>query len=227
MAGSSRAALAALLGGGLFQRQDPKEKTEPLDLSAILNNSMTPSRRSVSFSTDIEREFKSTTGRRARTRPRERVRKPTNSELGEIIFQRGQQFLQRKHEKSEELFRATYSFKPQLDAYSVKISRNSHRKPLYPEAKLSPPPLPPEEVVEITPRKSEKRLNLEAFLDRNYVKPKQAKSQKRELSLERERAKETQECTFRPNIDSNSKKMIVPFTLETAGHAIRPRTQAA
>ncbi len=212
MAGSSRAALAALLGGGLFQRTDPKEKTEPLDLSAILNNSMTPSRRSVSFSTDIEREFKSTSGRRAKTRPRERPRKPTNSELGEIIFQRGQQFLQRKYEKAEELFRATYSFRPQLDAYSVKISQNAHRKPLYPEAKVSPPPMPPEELMETSPRKTGKRLNLEAFLDRNYVKPKQSKTQKRELSLERERAKETQECTFQPKLDSNSKKMIVSLT---------------
>lgn len=209
MAESSKAALAALLGGGLFQRTDPREKTEPLDLSAILNNSLSPSRRSVSFSTDIDRDFKSTTGRRAKTRGKERPKKPTNTELGDILFHKSLQFLQRKHEKSEELFRSTYSFKPQLDSYSLKITQNLPRKPLYPELKPCAPPVPPEELPTFSPKIPGKKLDLEAFLHRNYEKPIQTKNTKRDISLEKERMKETQECTFQPKLDSKSKKMIV------------------
>ena len=171
--------------GGLFRVLGEDDHREPLELSPIRGSSCSPSHHSVSFSTEnIEKD---STTRRSQTRLRHRPENLLGTQVGEELYQRGQDLIQKRLEKAEEIFRSTYTFRPQIDENSKKITLSTPRKPLYSQSKpaLPPPPVAP------SPKPTSKTMDLTAFLARNYGRPqRKVRDQRYELSAERKREKE-------------------------------------
>lgn len=134
---------------------------------------------------------------------RVRNEKPVHTQVGETLYQRGQDLIQKRLAKAEELFRTTHTFQPQIDPNSKKMTQCAPRKPLYSAAKQ-----PQSEVPHPSPRPSGKTVDLSAFLARNY-ETQRKKTVREPRNRKEEDESELKECTFQPKLDVKSVKMVV------------------
>lgn len=191
MAGSSLSAVLGLMEG--LKGGKPLEVQVSADMGDLMNFSSAETVRGGK-----EVRFQGTTERKSKTPKPERP-KTTASALGKSLYNRGQAFLLKRAEKVEAWKQHEFSFKPSINPKSAEITQRTVRSPLH-QAKPKTPP-PPEPIP--MPVAKPERLNLSAFLDRNYTKQLAVLSARKEPRAE----PIEKECTFHPSVNGKSSEL--------------------